>query len=211
VIAKLKLWAPIAIVVLVLAAGYVITAPGSDGPSPGSDIEGEPTLVRSTATPVPGASPSPTRTAALRATATRTSAPATASANATPQTARYDLRADERKGGHTIERHVGLTDAQLADRLRREPSISAASTYVDLETAERVVHEALAENARELDAWTRRSGDRTNLVLDIDLDETVGRSMRRGEQPKDVDSALVVVKWDGRGYYVLTSYPQERQ
>jgi hypothetical protein len=39
-----------------------------------------------------------------------------------------DLSVDESMGGHTLARHVGKTDAQLADRLRREPQISSAST-----------------------------------------------------------------------------------
>lgn len=32
------------------------------------------------------------------------------------------LSVDESMGGHTLARHVGKTDAELADRLRREPS-----------------------------------------------------------------------------------------
>ncbi len=207
--AKLRIWAPIVAVALVLAAAYLVAGLAGNASSNASDIEGEPTLVASTETPPSGASPTAARTSAPRATAARTSGPATASASATPEPGRYDLRSDERKGGHTIERHVGQTDAQLADRLRRERSISAASSYFDLETAERVVYQAFVENKNEVDAWVRRSGDRPNLVLDIDLKEAVGRSMRRGGQPKDVDSALVVVKWDGRDYFVLTSYPQE--
>ena len=43
----------------------------------------------------------------------------------------YDLEADEALGGHTMARHVGRTDAQLAERLQRERDISAASTYTD--------------------------------------------------------------------------------
>jgi hypothetical protein len=34
-------------------------------------------------------------------------------------------------GGHTLARHVGKTDAELIERLRREPQISSASTYTD--------------------------------------------------------------------------------
>ena len=41
------------------------------------------------------------------------------------QAPRRDLAADERCGGHTIDRHVGRTNKQLADRLRQEPQISA--------------------------------------------------------------------------------------
>src|SRR5205823_7736365 len=76
-----------------------------------------------------------------------------------------DLAADEAMGGHTLARHVGRTDAQLAERLRRERTISAASTYTDRSTAERAVGAALAASARQLSAWERRSGRRPNLVL----------------------------------------------
>jgi hypothetical protein len=50
-----------------------------------------------------------------------------------------DLAASELMGGHTLARHVGRTDGQLRERLRREPNIAAASTYSDRATAERVV------------------------------------------------------------------------
>src|SRR5262249_44891553 len=69
-----------------------------------------------------------------------------------------DLSIDESMGGHTLERHVGRTDAELRDRLRREPDISTASTYEDRVTAERVVGAALASNNRKLEAWLKRQG-----------------------------------------------------
>ena len=40
-------------------------------------------------------------------------------------------------GGHTLARHVDKTDAELAERLRLEPQLSAASTYTDRAVAER--------------------------------------------------------------------------
>jgi len=58
---------------------------------------------------------------------------------------RYDLERDEKRGGHTLARHVGRSDADLGERLRRERQISAASTYTDRATAERVVALALAQ------------------------------------------------------------------
>src|SRR5437660_1123632 len=54
-----------------------------------------------------------------------------------------DLSIDEAKGGHTLARHVGRTDAELRDRLRRE-QISSASTYTDRAAAEHAVGAALA-------------------------------------------------------------------
>jgi Bacterial CdiA-CT RNAse A domain len=141
------------------------------------------------------------------AAAARTSEPA---ADRTPA---RDLSQDESMGGHTLRRHVGKTDAELRDRLRAEPQISAASTYTDRATAERAVGAAIAEGGRKLANWTSRSGRRPNLVLDYRdrSGQSLGRSYARG-QPAAVpcDQAVVVLRWDERRdrYYVLTSYPE---
>lgn len=78
---------------------------------------------------------------------------------------RYDLSRDEARGGHTLERHVGRSDDQLVDRLSREPGVSAASTYADRATAERVVEQTLARNRERIDSWLDRVGYRPNLAL----------------------------------------------
>ena len=122
----------------------------------------------------------------------------------------YDLGSDEKKGGHTLERHVGKTDAELATRLKAEPNIAAASTYRDRATAEITVGEALSVDAAKVEAWRARKGDRPNLVLDIQVPSAIGRTLRRGGTARESDSAVVVLKWDGKGGFVLTSYPQER-
>ena len=77
----------------------------------------------------------------------------------------HDLSIDEAMGGHTLARHVGRTDAQLAERLRIEKQISAASTYTDRAAAERSVGAALADGGTKLSNWQRRVGRRPNLVL----------------------------------------------
>jgi hypothetical protein len=127
--------------------------------------------------------------------------------------AAHDLAADEAMGGHTLARHVGRTDAQLAERLRRERQISAASTYTDRATAERAVGAALASSARQLDAWEKRSGRRPNLVLHFTErgGQPLGRSLARGQnRPVPAFRALVVLRWDERARrsFVLTSYPE---
>ncbi|MEO7408029.1 MAG: RNase A-like domain-containing protein [Vicinamibacterales bacterium] len=137
---------------------------------------------------------------------------AAARASAPPR----DLAADERLGGHTLQRHVGKTDAELAERLRREAHVSAASTYVDLATASRVVGVTLARSSRRLDGWLAREGSRPNLVLNYTqgIGAAIGRSLRRGERSsRPCDRAVVVVRWDDRRgrWYVLTSYPEARQ
>ena len=130
-----------------------------------------------------------------------------------PDATDRDLSVDESMGGHTLARHVGKTDAELEDRLRREPQISAASTYTDRATAEGVVGAALASAGDTLMAWQNRSGRRPNLVLHyVDrAKRPVGRSLARGHHASvPCDLVLVVLRWNERQdrFYVLTSYPE---
>jgi predicted nucleic acid-binding Zn ribbon protein len=116
-------------------------------------------------------------------------------------------------GGHTLGRHVGKTDAQLAERLRLERQISAASTYTDRATAERSVGTALAEGGTKLSQWQRRVGRRPNLVLYYaePSRKPIGRSLMRGRTTSvPCTRAIIVLRWDERQnkYYVLTSYPE---
>lgn len=123
-----------------------------------------------------------------------------------------DLLRDEKRGGHTLARHVGLSDAQLRERLRKDQRISAASTYPDRATAEAAVTAAIAASRKRVDGWVNREGSRANLVIDWPGDGRVlGRSLRRGAKaPVPCTRALVVLKWDPEAeiYYVLTSYPE---
>ena len=128
-------------------------------------------------------------------------------------TNRYDLARDEERGGHTLERHVARTDAQLRERLERERNISAASTWTDRETAETVMAEALAAERGRLDNWMRRGYPRPNLALHYNAGKVIGRSLRRGDDTTvDCTSAVIVLRADGPdGFYVLTTYPEARE
>jgi hypothetical protein len=129
---------------------------------------------------------------------------------------RRDLTRDGKRGGHTLERHVGKTDADLAERLRREKRISAASTFTDRSTAERVIGAALAANKERIKDWTLKEGRRQNLVIEYagSSGQVIGRSLRRGRnEAEPCRAAVVVLKWDedSEVYYVLTSYPEARR
>ncbi len=198
---RLRIWAPIAVVALVLLGGYLVAnRPWEPSSSDGSLA-------------APGdAAPSGTRSAPIRTPSPAGSTRSTPTARTTSTTvqARYDLAADERKGGHTLSRHIGKTDDELRARLKAEPDISAASTYTDRSSAEKTVAAAMSDNASKVVAWRARKGDRPNLVLDAEMPLTIGRTMRRGQATREADSAVVVLKWDGKAGFVLTSYPQER-
>jgi hypothetical protein len=125
---------------------------------------------------------------------------------------RRDLERDQKRGGHTLSRHVGLTDAQLRERLKREKGISAASTFTDRATAEEAVGAAIQASRKRVDGWAAREGSRANLVIEWPgTGRVLGRSLRRGEkEPVPCTRALVVLKWSEENeiYYVLTSYPE---
>jgi len=121
---------------------------------------------------------------------------------------RHDLSRDEGRGGHTLQRHVGKTDAELRERLQSE-DVSAASTYTDRAMAEMAVAAAIRENTDKINRWLQRPGGHSNLVLDYDSNSPIGRSMRRGEtQSFPCSHAVAILKYGGANdYYVLTSYP----
>lgn len=125
---------------------------------------------------------------------------------------RRDLARDEKRGGHTLSRHVGLSDAALRDRLKRDPGISAASTYTDRSTAEEAVAAAIKAGKKRIDQWVSREGSRANLVVEwAGSGRVLGKSLRRGnKEPVPCTRALVILKWDTQSeiYYVLTSYPE---
>jgi hypothetical protein len=152
-----------------------------------------------------------TRSQATPSTANPAAAPSTLQNQ--PVRARRDLAIDESMGGHTLQRHVDRTDAELAERLRREPQISAASTYTDRLTAEHAVAAALANASTRVTTWEQRTGRRPNLVLNYTdpARQPLGRSLRRGQRnPRPATRAIVVLRWHERSnrFYVLTSYPE---
>ena len=124
----------------------------------------------------------------------------------------YNLSPDEARGGHTLRKHVGRTDDELQQRLERERDISAASTWTDRAAAEETVAAALrAERARIVD-WQRRGERRPNLALHFDARREIGRSLLRGAaRAVPCSEAVIVLRADGQGFYVLTAYPETRE
>ena len=124
--------------------------------------------------------------------------------------AAHDLDHDESAGGHTLRKHVGLSDDDLRDRLQHDHHITAASTYTDRETAEHAVAAAISQSGHKIERWLARVGGHPNLVLDYDSPQPIGRTMVRGEgRAVACSHAVAVLKWAGpSNYYVLTSYPE---
>ena len=138
------------------------------------------------------------------------SAPAQARAEGNEGGSRRDLAWDQQQGGHTLTRHVGRSGSELAERLASERGIAAASSFVDRETAERVVGLTLAGGQDRIASWLRR--DKENLTLDYrgKAGQRIGWVLLRGEAtPRAASDARVVLRQRGGRYFVLTSYPVE--
>jgi hypothetical protein len=121
----------------------------------------------------------------------------------------YDLPRDEQLGGHTLRKHVARSDRELADRLEREPHISAASTWSTSDLAEQTVAAALRSEAARIAQWQARGERRANLALHYNAGREIGRSLERGaSQPLPCTTAVIVLKANGDGFYVLTTYPE---
>ncbi|MFF3839427.1 RNase A-like domain-containing protein [Streptomyces sp. NPDC001930] len=78
----------------------------------------------------------------------------------------FDLASSEYLGGgHTLDKHVGKTDEQLAQRLRdqaddsstwpeqRKPTIGGSSSFKDMATAQRLTEHNLRTRQSDIDAW----------------------------------------------------------
>jgi hypothetical protein len=126
---------------------------------------------------------------------------------------RYDLGRDEQRGGHTLDKHVGRTDDQLRERLDRERDISAASTWTDRAAAEETVAAALRASQGKVDRWNERGFPRANLALHYDAGRPIGRTMHHNKSSSEPCSgAVVVLKADhDGGFFVLTTYPEDRE
>jgi hypothetical protein len=118
------------------------------------------------------------------------------------------LNQQESLGGHTIERHVGKTTQFLRDRLSTS-SISAASTYTTISSAEGAIINGLNANSSAVSSWKRNSTSR--YTINYTNSTNVGVVLNRGAANPVSSKKIVVVlqkkSTAPNGYYVLTSYP----
>lgn len=157
------------------------------------------------------AAAAPSRDAQPRASESRASE--RDSAGKSGSSDRYDLGRDEQRGGHTLDKHVGRTDEELRERLDRERDISAASTWTDRTAAEETVAAALRRNQDKVNRWNDRGFPRPNLALHFDAGRPIGRTMHHNESSSEPCSGAVVVLKADRdgGFFVLTTYPEDRE
>ncbi|MBB5499541.1 RNase A-like domain-containing protein [Paraburkholderia sp. MM5384-R2] len=121
----------------------------------------------------------------------------------------HEAKDGSRIGGHTIEKHVGRTEAQLRERLRLEPKRDVVSSFRDLPTAEWAISNVMESNTLKIRNWAQ-SNPRHVLTLFHNAGKTVGYGINRETgQVKGMSMVQVVLKYEkynGMPYYILTSY-----
>ena len=116
------------------------------------------------------------------------------------------LHENEAQGGHVLDKHVGKTDEELLQRLKRESHLTSASTFTDEASAEQVIKAALAENQDVINQWLSQT-DKAKLRLDYESVGTIGRILSSGQRATaDSKKAVLILQKAKEGYFVLTAY-----
>ncbi|MFJ9820245.1 RNase A-like domain-containing protein [Streptomyces sp. NPDC101151] len=136
---------------------------------------------------------------------------------------------EELYGGHSIDKHVGLTDMQLTQRLRDQstgagvPQIPAASSFTDLESAQNYTQYNIRCNSAEIDQWLKGppdpgatedfsvgAVDTGNHAIPVVTGRTAEVVNDHPTPPKDAHGVLTVLKYEPGlhpPFVVYTSMP----
>ena len=115
-------------------------------------------------------------------------------------------------GGHTIFRHVNMTDRQLQHRLNTE-NIPAAGRFTDLDTAHAAITETIAANFQKVLRWAITPTS-TSITLSHELSYDIGVVIEKDKPNKIQKARRIVVSFskDSTGVYplensIITSHP----
>ncbi|WP_282798170.1 RNase A-like domain-containing protein [Streptomyces sp. CC224B] len=137
---------------------------------------------------------------------------------------------EELYGGHSVDKHVGKTDMQLTQRLRDQadgsgkPDIPGASTFTNLESAQKYTQYNIRANSAEIDKWLQgnpphpsKKGFSVASVNDgsLAVPPVTGRIAKvvnnHPTPPRDANGVETVLKYEPRldpPFVVLTSMPK---
>ena len=135
-----------------------------------------------------------------------------------------DLVDEENRGGHTIKKHVGKSEAFLLNRVRTEVyrigmftvGLEAAGTFTSLEAANKLVGSTLADN-QEIVAKVA-SGEFDRAKVDKQFGSPTGteayrKSDRSDPYIRDTNAVRVIIVYDRsdpRGFRIATAFPMRK-
>jgi hypothetical protein len=119
----------------------------------------------------------------------------------------------ELRTGHAIQLHVGLTEADLKNRMNVENKMQVSS-FTSMEDAEKIVTMILEDedNQNDIAEWLLHTNERDDRVLSLPEDVVMitGISLKRGEdRTTPTLNACVVLRKNNSeiGWDILTAYP----
>ncbi|MBY4832350.1 RNase A-like domain-containing protein [Burkholderia dolosa] len=115
-----------------------------------------------------------------------------------------------RLGGHTIAKHVGKTEEQLKKRLMLEPHLRFASSFIDLQTAERAISEVMRAQALQIERWASSATRNSTLRIIGDVGHTVGYTLARGAGTVSNSTKIMIITkmtaYNEMPYFILTAF-----
>lgn len=112
-------------------------------------------------------------------------------------------------GGHTLLKHVGLSEQELRARL---VNISRASTFYNQDMAEKVISKAIRENQTRIITLVKHLPKEKSFAIDYISNTPIGFGVTKGSQNiEKLYKARVVFltsEYNGQPYYILTAYPK---
>jgi hypothetical protein len=112
-----------------------------------------------------------------------------------------DLKSEEQAGGHTIDRHVGLSETTLLAR-----NTTVAFTFIEAGGAEQATAENIGNNRGVVEKWL--AGKSPVLAVDSPMEPSLGRVYTRDSGTFSLPTRVrTVLLRDSNGWHVLTSYP----
>ncbi len=119
----------------------------------------------------------------------------------------------ENLDGHAIRKHVGQTSNQLLDRLSRETDLPGATTFSDINTAQKVIGEVLTRNRVGIQDWLQNSPSLRHNMKEV-FDYNVGHGIRSRsinvEEFNKVWMQLIRDDLSHSGYRIVTAFPDVR-
>ena len=108
-----------------------------------------------------------------------------------------------------MEKHIGRTDQQLAERLQHEPHVPTASTFPDRATAESAISKVLDDNHSIIKDFLE--GTEHQLVINQRTPDPIGTSWVRGAETTTSGTQIrLIIRRDQEmpnGYRIHTGFP----
>ncbi|ETS29784.1 hypothetical protein BB987_02575 [Photorhabdus temperata] len=115
-------------------------------------------------------------------------------------------------GGHTLAKHVGLSEQELRARFLTNKNIEVSSSFYDIKTAETVISKILRNNQIRITSMLKYAPKGLRLEIDYISSTPIGISVTRGsknvEKLYKVRVVLIHSEYNGQPYYILTAFPK---